>query len=509
MVDLDVIFRSIIYIKKEDGTETISQRECIKNFKSLQQIIPYPPQEKAYKILYNFILDYIKKCDSSELSVPSYEYIKEYFEKVEGNENVIIILERIKSQQPYIGMDYKNILKRYNEEQQCLELQRILNDALKVASTGLNYKTKKGALTLKGISDAVNFISRETKKLIKKELLIKTESQIVSSEDIKEFKEQYNKAEANPLDSIGILTWLEKIDTYTGGLKTGEFMVTTAFTGHCKTTFALNMAYRALFAGWNTAFITLEMSFSEIRDRIYVLHSCNPIFKKKYPQYEHIVGKISYNNVRYGKLSKEEKEYFFKVCEDIEENSSSYGKFYIWQPEKTVTTLSDIELKFKEYQQDLQLIGKDLDFGVIDYVSLLGADEWEKTRDHNETLNNVIKNLKRLCLTFNNGKGLRILTPHQANREGYKEAKKNEGVYDLTALSNTHEIERSADLVISIFKFDSTGDNNRLKFCCLKNRRNVHFSPFDACIDFNTGFIWNYPYSIDPDKDNIIDFSKI
>jgi hypothetical protein len=138
----------------------------------------------------------------------------------------------------------------------------------------------------------------------------------------------------------------------------------------------------------------------------------------------------------------------------------------------------------------------------------MGADKEQRTRDHNETTNNVIQSLKQLCLTFNNGRGIRILSPHQANRESYKEAKKNDGLYNLTGMSNAHETERSSDVVISIFKYDENGDDNRLKFCCLKNRRNRIFKPFDACINFETGFIWNYGHVIEQ-SDSLVDVTGV
>lgn len=510
MVEIDLIFRSIIYIKNDQGAETISQRDCVKNFRSLQQIVPDPPEERAYKSLYYFILGFIKDCDTEELAVPSFEYTKNHFETVEGSESILVILDKVRGEQPYVGMDYRTILKKFHEQQQILVLDKVLNNAQKIASNGIDIKKGKRKTRLKGISDAISYIARESRDLNQMMTGIKTESQIVSEEDVREVKEQYNKNEANPADSIGIQTWLSDIDRSTGGLKSGELMIVTAFTGHCKTTFALNQAYRALYGGWNTAFVTLEMSFKELRDKIYVLHSCNPRFRTLHPKYDHLVGRISYNDVRYGRLNKEEKEYFFLVCDDFDSSteSSEYGRFFIWQPEKTITTLSEIDLKFRQYQQDLQLSGRNLEFGIIDYISLMGADEGERSRDHNETINNIVKNLKRYCLTFNNGMGIRMLSPHQANRDGYREAKKSEGLYDLTALSNNHEVERSADLVISIYKFDSDGDNNRLKFCCLKNRRNSFFKPFDACIDFDSGFVWNYTHAIE-NSDNLVDISEV
>lgn len=506
MIDLDVIFRSVINFKNDKNVPTIVQQDLLKNFRAMQQTVPVAPEDKAYKVLYYFILDHVKGCQTAEIELPSYEFTRNHFESVEGNEAVLGVLEKIKGQQPYLGQDYRAVLKEYNEGQRLLQLERILSNSSKIATTGMEIGVGKNKIRVKGIMDSVSYFARETKDLQRDLTGVKTESQIVSMEDSVEVQEEYNKAKANPTESIGINTWLAEIDNATNGLKNTELMMVTAFTGHCKTTFSLNMAYRALYSGWNTAFVSLEMTFVEMRRHIYVLHACNPMFRDKLPQYKDLVGTITYNNVLYGRLNEREQKYWEIVCKDFDQNSNDksvkYGRFFVWQPDKSLTTVSDVEFKMRQYQQELQIAGRDLDFSVIDYISLLGADKEERTRDPNETLNNIIKSLKRLCLTFNNGKGVRILSPHQANRDGYKEAKKNEGLYSLTSLSNAHEAERSCDLVLSIFKFDDENDNNRLKICCLKNRRNKQFHPFDACINFETGFIYNYSHAIEQ-SDNI------
>jgi hypothetical protein len=512
MTDLDLIFRSIVNFRTEKGQETIAQKDLLKNFRALQQIVPEPPEENAYKILYYFIWDYVKNCDTSETELPSYEFARNHFQMVEGNESVLGILEKIKSQQPYVGQDYRKVLQAYNKDQNILKLDKILSNSAKIASTGMELGQGKKKVKVEGVLDAISYFARETKELHRSISLVKTESQIVSGEDSGEVMAEYKKAKADPTEGMGISTWLYEIDEATNGLKNTELMMVMAYAGHCKTTFSTNMSYRALFGGWNTAYISLEMNFDEIRRYMYILHSCNPKFKEIFPQYKHLVGNIGKNNVAYGLLTPEEEKYFFEVCKDFDKsystNSESYGRFFVWRPEKTVTTVSDIEFKLRQYQQELQIEGKNLEFVVIDYIGLMGADKEDRGRDRNEALNNIIRALKQLCLTFNNGKGIRILSPHQANRESYKEARKNEGLYNLTGMSNANEAERSCDLVVSSFKFDEEGDNNRLKICCLKNRRNKPFKPFDACVNFNTGFIWNYGTMVEQ-SDNLIDVTGV
>lgn len=488
--DFDTIFRSIISIKNSYGNETISQKDLIENYKHLQKIDLKLPEQQAYTKLFSFIKDYYNKCDPDLISLPSMDIIRNHFTYTENSEATTVLLDKISSCQPYVGMDYRTVVKSYVDQCNILEFSKVLNISNTIASNGYDLVKGKRKTRLKGLSDAISYMSRETKKLEQSDFDIITEGQVISDKSVSESLELYSKTSRDPTGLIGIYSWLSAIDGCTGGLKSGELMIVTAFTGHCKTTFSLNQVYRAIYGGWNSCFVSLEMGYEEIRDKIYVLHSSNPKFKKLYPRFEHLVGTLSYNNVRYGQLTDEEMDYYQLVLKDLTDADSGYGKLFIWQPLRPSTTLSDIALKFREYQQECQMDGMDLDFGVIDYLSLLGADDHERARDGNETLNNIVKSLKRLCLTFNNGKGIRILSPHQANREGYKKAmsKDNEGIYDLTALSNAHEIERSADLVISIYRYD---DRVGLKFCCLKNRRNKFFKPFDASIHFDSGFIYD------------------
>lgn len=504
MVDLDVVFRSIINFRNGSGSPTIPQNDLIKNLKIFNQLLPQAPEEKAYKFLYSFISEYVRNCDAEHPELPSYEFLSEHFSKVEGNESVLACLDKIKVQKPYMGQEYRQILNRYNDDQNLNRLEKVLSDVAKISSTGMEVGRGLNKRKLKGIMDGISYFATETKDLHRELTGIKLEGQIMSSEDSTEALEEYQKTKDNPTDSLGIYTGIDAIDDACKGLKNTELMLVAAYTGHCKTTFCLNMAYRAIFSGWNTAFVSLEMSFTELRRMIYVLHSCNPMFRKKHPKYAHLVGKLTYNGVAYGTLTSEEEAFYKLVVKDIIENED-YGKFYVWQPEKSVTTVADVDMKFRSIQHEFKSNGRDLEFGIIDYVSLMGAAENERTRDHNQTLNNIIKSMKRMCLTFNNGKGIRIVSPFQTNREGYKDAKANDGIYNSTALSNAHEAERSADVIMSIYISESDRNSGMLKICNLKNRRNKFFSPFKACINFESKYIYNYSGNadIDPLEDMI------
>jgi hypothetical protein len=488
MFNLSTVFRSLIDVRNAQGNPTITQQDLIKNFRSLQQISLREPEDPAYKKLYHFILDFLKKCDGGDgPELPSMDYIKDYFEGTEGNEAVLASLSDIIQQRPFVGQSFKSVVKQYKEEQDVATMERILTNTLQIANTGMDINKRN----LKGIMDSISYFASETKELHQNLSGVKLESQINSSEDADEAIEEYENVRRNPADVLGVFTGIEKIDIDLKGLKNTEFMIVAAYTGHCKTTFCLNMAYRALYSGFNTAFVTLEMSMPEIRRAMYVLHSCHPLFRERHPEYAKLVGKINYNDVVYGNLTDEEWEFYKLVVKDFKENNP-YGKFFVWQPDKAITTVSDVELKLSQFQYELQSSGEDLHFIILDYISLLGVDKTEKSSDYNQNLNTIIKRLKRLCLTFNNGKGIRMLSPFQTNREGYRKAKENDGLYDSTALSNAHEAERSADVIISVFAGESERKSGMLKICNLKNRRDKLFEPLNACINFKTKCIYDY-----------------
>ena len=285
MVELETVFRSIINFRDSKGNLTVPQEDLVRNFRSLQQVVPEQPDDKAFKVLYHFILNYVRDCDAASPELPSFEFIKTHFETVEGNETVLSILERIRVQQPYVGQDYKSILRQYNDDQRVVTLEKVLSNVNKIASTGMEFKDGKVKRILKGVVEGINYFARETKNLLRDLTGVKIESQIVSAEDAREVQEEYQRIKKDPTEALGIYTGLSHMDSHLKGLKNTELMLVAAWTGHCKTTFCLNMAYRALYSGWNTLFTTLEMSFPEIRRAMYVLHSCNQRrFREKYPE---------------------------------------------------------------------------------------------------------------------------------------------------------------------------------------------------------------------------------
>jgi replicative DNA helicase len=469
------IFRSIINIK-----DTIPQTDLVKNYRSfLASFIN--PEEASYIKLYGWLDSHFKSFGE----MPSLEFI---FEKAttEGEGAILVNLKEMAEQRPYIGSNYRAILKEKYEEQNEGEFQKILTTSWDIVKSGKPIGKGKDKKELKGVGDAIEFINSETRKFRMRSIGVKTEGNIRQKEDTDEVMEEYEEVKNDPIGHMGIFTNLIHMDNICHGWKLGELFLPAAFVGHGKSTFSVNIAHSAILQGKNGLYVPLEMSYSEMRAMVAILHTSNPDWYD-YPKYKPLVGKMSHTKFQDGAFSDMEEEFFKAALKDFYSNPN-YGELYIWQPETDLTPTS-LELKMYDVHAGLLEKGKSLDFIIVDYVGLMHPDKNERSSNYNDNLNTILRKLKNIAMRFDNGRKTRIMTPFQFNREGWKEAEKNDGNYRLSALSNANEAERSADLVISIYMSDEMKKKGLMKICCLKNRRRALFNPFEARVNLESKLI--------------------
>jgi len=471
---MEKVFRSILNIKKK-GSPTIPERELAKNYKEFLSS-GVNCEDPSYILMYEWIESHFREFKE----IPSLELMYEKAQK-EGEETVLVNLKAIAPLVPYWGADYKAVLKDVYESQCQDVLRSVVEKTWQIANSGLKTGKGRNKKELKGIKDAVSYFSSGIKPLIQNKGEAKTEGQIVSAHEAAEVRKEYQKRKRNP--SVGLYTNLLKIDSVFRGIKLGDLFIIAAFVGQGKSTFSVNLAYQGIAQGMNGMFVSLEMTFSEMRDMINVLHTCNPDWLE-HPQFKPMVGEISYSKVRYGELNPEEEAFFNTSTGDFGDRND-FGDLLIYQPSEPLTP-SRFEMEMYNYKADLESRGKSLDFVVIDYVGLMVQDKEHRYGDYNTDLNSIIKRLKGLTINFNDGRGMRIITPFQINREGWKEACKNDGVYKLTSLSSANEAERSSDGVITMFMTEEMKKAGRVKYGCLKHRDGEDFMPFEANLKFKS-----------------------
>jgi hypothetical protein len=466
------IFRSIIDVPK-DGRPTIDMEDLDQNYRAFLAS-KVKPEDPSYITLYHWIEAHHREYKE----LPSVNLLNSKAEK-EGNEGVLASIRDIVPEFPYIRSDYKAILKEKFEEQSNASLQKALQETWQIANDGL----KIGKKEIKGIGAAIEYIISKSRDFRMTNLTTKTESDIKTTVDSKEVIDQYKQRKADPLRNLGMYTFLDRIDDSVRGLKPGELMMVAAYVKQGKTITITNLAYNGVMQGLNGMFVTLEMNFQEMRDMLYVLHTCNADWLD-HQKYKGLIGNVTYDKVNYGELSDMEQEFFEFASMDFS-SRTDFGSLYVHQPTESLTP-SRLEMLAYDYNARLMDVGKTLDFLIVDYVGLMVPDQSDRYGDWNIDLNNVIKKLKNMCINFDNGRMLRIISPFQINRQGHKDAEKNDGMYKLSALSNANEAERSCDLIISTYMSDEMKKSGIIKLACLAHRKGAGFDPFEAHIDFGT-----------------------
>jgi KaiC/GvpD/RAD55 family RecA-like ATPase len=476
------IFRSILNFKK-GTTPTIPLNELVKNYREFL-MSKVECEDPSYIKMYEWIESHYRGFKE----IPSFELLFEKAER-EGEETIVVNLKEMVSLVPYWGGDYKAILKTKFNEQNQDAFRSLVEKTWQVAFSGMKKKGKgKGKKELKGITDAISYFSSTAREFLINSVDVRTEGDIRDIQETEQAVADYQKKKKDPFSNIGLYTDLSKIDEVFRGIKLGDLFIIAAFASQGKSTMAVNLGYNGISQGLNGLFITLEMTYEEMRDMIYVLHTSNHEWYDN-PKFSKMVGNLSYEKVRYAELSKEEEKFYNTALKDFS-SRDDFGKFRIIQ--SSGLTPSRLEMEVDNYKTYLEEKGKDLDFLVVDYVGLMNQDKELRYGDFNIDLNNIIKRLKIFTLSYNNGRGLRVITPFQINREGFKEAMKNDGMYKLTALSNANEAERSSDGVITLFANEEMKKTGRVKIGCLKNRDGRLFSPFEANIDFSSKWMRDF-----------------
>jgi hypothetical protein len=488
------IFRSIINITK-DNHPTIELDDLSRNYRAFKAS-SIQPEDPSYIKLFTMLEAHFR--DYKEM--PSINLLVTKAQK-DGDESVLATLKDIATETPFIKSDYKEILKEIFEEQSKDLLQKVLLLTNQAATSGI----KVGKKEIKGISSAVEYFIGESRKFRMTNLSVKTESNIKTGEDSKEVIQSYKDRKADPLKSLGMYTFLDRIDDTYRGLKPGELMLVAAYVKQGKTILTTNLAYNGVMQGLNGLFVSIEMNFEEMRNMFYVLHTCNPDWYE-HPKYKNLIGKVTFDKVIYGELDALEQEFFEASSADFP-TRKDFGELFMHQPTESLTP-SKLELLAYDYNSRLQEQGRTLDFIVVDYVGLMVPDKNDRYGEWNTDLNNIIKKMKILANNFDNGRKLRVITPFQINRTGHKEAEKNDGVFKLSALSNANEAERSSDLIISTFMSEEMKKAGIIKIGCMATRRGADFTPFEARIDFGTRQVREYiqkKKSDDPSKNGVED----
>lgn len=429
------------------------------------------PEDEA---IWNFIQDFTNQYRH----VPDSSTIQAHFNDV----NQLTVADRIDALciEPCITQgDFIKHLESRAEDRRVRVVTEIFREAARIIDTGITVKNGREELILRGPAHAVRHVLDRSQEVIAPTLSSKLSGDITTDGD--SFKKDYERVEQDPLAGLGQFTGIRQMDETLKGAKRKQLWTHAAFTGGLKSTLAMNWHYnQAIYYKHSSILFSLEMPYDQVRNMIYSMHTGHEKFQETRNHYG-IKKSLSYEKIRDGELSKEEKEYLFDyVVPDLNDEDNNYGHIYIevHDPDKDEFTVTDLRAKAELlYSKNpaIRMI-------TVDHAGLMQSRN--KHKGTTERLNEVLRDLKKMAMSFNRGMGIAVIALFQISREGFKAAEKNGGRYNLTHLSYANEAERSSDIVTAGYVDSELMESNLVKFQCLKSRDNAPFK------DFYSGVLW-------------------
>lgn len=431
---------------------------------------------------------YIQEFVSRHSHVPDITTLISHFEK-KRESTVVERLRNLEDQKPLLQGDFVNRVEEKSEERRSRLWGDTLRDAATISSVGLTVKDKRGKETpYRGTLDSVQYVIQKSHALVTPTFGSALSGEVTSDGD--SFLEDYNKVANDPTAGIGFFTGLEQMDRALKGAKKQELWIHAAFTGGMKSTTAINWAYNlSVWFRHSVCYFSLEMPYKQIRNIFYGIHSYHEKFKdvrcKLGLQADPTIDKgLEYEKIREGTLSPDEYAFLEIVTEDFNNPANNYGRLHIEiaPPDQTDFTVADMRGKAE------LIYSKDpFHFLLVDHAGLLASAAKHTTTT--ERLNEVLRDLKKLAMSFNRGAGIAVVGLFQINREGYKTALKRKektgrAEYDLTAMSYASECERSADVLTVSWMDDELKKKGRVQYQCLKSRDSAPFDMFVARVEW-------------------------
>lgn len=476
------ILRSII----PDTRVGDDPEQMFRNFISLRESIlkfSIPEDIRIYEYICEFALQ--------NGHLPDQSTVLGYLESTNRLEEADRVRQVAQVKRPLYQGDFRAEIERDVEEARILLISTAMADAKTIIKQGLEIKKGKIKENLRGVRDASKYLSNKLVDIMTPTFGARNGGEALGDQE--EFWREYEKTRDATVETLP-LSGLSVIDDTLQGFRRKELYIVAGFTGHMKSRTALNWVYnQAIFGGMSSLYFSLEMHYDQCRRAIASFHTMHPKFRpmrialgiQKPGQPD--CG-LDPTVIRAGRLTEDQEMFLREVYKDLGEGveSGRYGKihFEVFDSDSLDFTVEDLRSKGEVLMQKdpYKLL-------VVDHALLMSSRHRESSTT--ERLNEVIRDLKKTAMGFNKGQGIPILCLFQINREGFKAAEKNNGVYNLTHLSYANEAERSADVVIASWFGDDMREKGTIKYQCLKSRDQAPFEAFEAQTVWPCGRIIN------------------
>lgn len=412
--------------------------------------------QEEYTRYITLLLDVEKK----ELLSPQEISLLEFFEESVGVSNDVPNEDYVVDKFP----EYKVPLENAKE----LDLHDLRIHYLSLIKNRTNLLVSRELMTVASEVTSSGLTYEHVDK-IRQYLSIAEDTDLIdNTSDAESFREFYNRKKEQP---VGLVTHVKQIDEEIGGIAPGMLMVIGAYTASYKTVFAGNIVYNnAKKHKYNIAYISLEVPKEDLLINQLARHSYEPDFS----DFSYIANK----RIRDCVLSEDEEEYLFGTVSEDYFDYSKYG-MVTFLDETDFKTLSFGEIREKLEAVDDEMIektGYGLDAVVVDHINLCkfnGAGR--KFTSEMAEGNAYVSFFRKLALSFRkdeegNMRRLAMIILSQINRQGKQKADRNQGRYTLNALAEFNELERGAQVVLTIYTNDDMKETKEATLQLLKNR---------------------------------------
>jgi replicative DNA helicase len=370
-----------------------------------------------------------------------WNFIRLYSENNQSLPPAELVREKFRDFEPVVGV---GATKHHLAELQTEYLNDSLKDILRNAA---------GEVQVGNGTEALEHLITKTSELKKNTAAIRD----IDATDLEDAVAYYERvAKQNELGSVGIKTGLPGFDNYLpAGIMPGQLGVFLAYPGIGKSWMALYFAVQAWKQGKSPMIISLEMSETEVRNRVFAIMGEGLWSHRKLSN-----GEIEIDMLRKWHANKVEGRPEFHII-----SNDSGGE----------VTPSVIRGKIDQYKPD---------FVVVDYLQLMSPNQ----RADNETVK--MKNLSRELKLMSISEEVPIIAISSATPDDVKDMST---VPTLAQTAWSRQIAYDADWVMALGR----ASNSDIIECAFRKNRNGFMGDFLVQVDFDKGY---YRYKDFEDK---------
>lgn len=254
----------------------------------------------------------------------------------------------------------------------------------------------------------------------------------------------------------GVKLGVPEIDDLTNGFRGGSVATIAGFTGSGKTISVLSTLYKAASKGKKCVYVSLELPVKDVW-----------LMLEARFMYEAHGIRLNYTELLHHKLSGDKQSKVLSFEDDwkstVAKNICIVDESFF--PKEVFMDVESIRQRWALFEKVLG----GLDLICLDHVGQLQLLYQERGVGLG---NAIIVKLRQSIMTYLNGSGElpALIFACQTNREGYDRACRHKGLYDLRAISDLNEVERSSAYVVFIFTEATASETQECQYCMIKHR---------------------------------------